>query len=178
MVGRLQELREQVLETLRNSSVRFYSTSLLIVCEGCLQTNTGLSSDDDDDDDDDYEDDEGLDDDDIDVLTMDDNNKKRYNLKKKKLYCGQNHDHHDGNNPGFDIRIIDFAHTCFSSSSSTDGFVHGLDNLIKLLDNIRRESTNINNRRNRKSFGRNLSRDSSTSNSLLLYDSGTESRME
>ena len=36
-----------------------------------------------------------------------------------------------------DIRLIDFAHTHFSSQSSTDGFTLGLDNLIRLLNEIR-----------------------------------------
>jgi len=35
----------------------------------------------------------------------------------------------------FDIRMIDFAHTSFSSSSS-DGFLVGLESLIKLLNEI------------------------------------------
>lgn len=39
--------------------------------------------------------------------------------------------------PEFDVRMIDFAHTSFSSNSAADGFTLGLDNLIRLLSNIR-----------------------------------------
>ena len=120
-------------------------------------------------DEDDCDDDEGLEElDDIVDDTID--SKKR----NKKFYCSHNH-LQPSSNPGFDVRIIDFAHTCFSSNSSTDGFVHGLDNLIRLLDNIRRQKQSPKCLRRRKSFARLSSKDNTQ---LFQYDSGTESRME
>ena len=164
VVGRLQQLREQVLETLRSSSVRFYSTSLLIVTEGCVDTCSNISSDEDD------CEDEGLEEsDDMEVEAK---------PRAKKIHCFRNHSE-PSSNPGFDIRIIDFAHTCFSSNSSTDGFVHGLDNLIRLLENIRRgQKSSQKCLLRRRSFVRVSSKDSNNVKAFFQYDSGTESRME
>ena len=210
---RLKKLRTRVFETLRKNSLRFFSTSLLIVTEGCLtahhnrhtqkhNNSDGEEEDVDDFDDDDVDDDEQLDeefdedededfedaedelvDDDsildkhhndegilsesetdksndtlfnedensssLDCLNRDSSKLSTNNTGSpqsttvesgyvtKHFVCNRDHRRMSPlKGPEFDVRMIDFAHTSFSSNSATDGFLLGLDNLIRLLTNI------------------------------------------
>ena len=56
--------------------------------------------------------------------------------RRLKYTCLSDHSRQSAHQK-IDIRMIDFAHTHFSSQSSTDGFLVGLDNLIRLLTEIR-----------------------------------------
>lgn len=197
IVKRLKELKKKVTDILRTSPLRLFSTSLLVVSEGCLeshrasQNTTGKTNSDGEEDEEEEEEDEDEeysysdDHDDCDSLitssdfdesstqslcdvqakaqgsstkiTVTDSNGNVVNNKEsgpyshainsKAIHCTRDHrihrHHHrrankpmDNNNSGFDVRMIDFAHTSFSSNSSSDGFLLGLDNLIRMLNDI------------------------------------------
>lgn len=192
IVKRLKELKIQVLATLRKSSLRFYSTSLLIVSEGCLAShrNYHLSKHNNSDGEEEEEDEEECEfqfyhesedessnslfdekdyDSKVDMEKSNESNEpvvvgikdscsestkleenvsvssspvdSRY-VPSKNFTCNRDHRRSAAglNLPTgseFDVRMIDFAHTTFSSGSSTDGFTLGLENLIRLLNNIR-----------------------------------------
>lgn len=214
VVKRLKELKSQVLATLRKRALRFYSTSLLIVSEGCSTAHRNRpifkhhNSDGEEEDEEDYEEEYFHDGDDLEdfesdeedhfedhddeeeeevlgdyddsndsnsssndttaanvVLALDDSSadssdvliqqqpslsaapvsttspiESRY-VPSKHYVCNRDHRRRSPPSkppaPEFDVRMIDFAHTCFSSGSSTDGFTVGLENLIRLLNNIR-----------------------------------------
>lgn len=183
-----------MLATLRKSSLRFYSTSLLIVSEGCLAShrNYHLSKHNNSEGEEEEEDEEecefqyyheseedessnslfdGKDYDSkgdmeksnesnepvVGVELVDSSSEStkleenvsvssspvdsRY-VPSKNFTCNRDHRRSAAglNLPTgseFDVRMIDFAHTTFSSGSSTDGFTLGLENLIRLLNNIR-----------------------------------------
>lgn len=205
MVKRLKELKSQVLATLRKKALRFYSTSLLIVSEGCstahrsrpiFKHHNSDGEEEEEEDEEEYfhddldsefensdeefhddEEDEVLEDSDESndsttseanvVLAIDDEEdssadssdvhpkaiqtsttssssiESRY-VPSKHYVCTRDHRRRSlsalkttAPTSEFDVRMIDFAHTCFSSGSSTDGFTVGLENLIRLLNNIR-----------------------------------------
>lgn len=122
MIERLQKLRTIIVGL---DSFRFYTSSLLLIYEG----NTCHCNEDDDHDD-------------------------------CESYC-----HQESDKPMFDVRVIDFAHSTHAnlpnnnhSSSSPlsspnksmmiqhhgydEGFVYGLDNLVKILSLFRKEYQN------------------------------------
>lgn len=87
---------------------------------------------------------------DIHVPTMSTSAESRY--VSKQYTCSRDHRHRPTNQE-FDVRMIDFAHTSFSSNTSSDGFILGLENLIRLLTDIRhgKSSTTINSKKRRRS---------------------------
>jgi hypothetical protein len=133
VIKRLKELRSKIQDL--RSTLRFFSTSLLIVSEGCVgRRSTGVSrkrhnssSE---------EDDSSLDSMDSSVELKCIKSPKEQRNRRLKYICHSDHSR-PFNNQKIDIRMIDFAHTSFSSSSSSDGFLLGLDNLIRLLTEIR-----------------------------------------
>nr|XP_027197870.1 inositol hexakisphosphate kinase 2-like isoform X1 [Dermatophagoides pteronyssinus] len=216
IISRLKQLKLKIIETLRQTTLRFFSTSLLIVTEGCLdvvnrhnhrhhhhhhrrfsddeeeeeEEDADSNSDDSDDEQDNYfyqydnfytaqndiianndHDDDDDDDDDectsssLDSMTEESPSTSTSfnnvdNNKDILFNCNRDHPHYSrsssattctNNIPGFDIRLIDFAHTSFNypssstssssspppSTSSCDyGFILGIDNLIRLLNEI------------------------------------------
>lgn len=163
IIKRLTELRQKI-QSLR--SFRFFSTSLLIVTEGCVgRRNLNLngisrkrhnsSSGD--------EDDSSLDSSSVELNSC---NHSEHNLPSYYCYkrsrrlsykCQREHSR-QFNDQRFDIRMIDFAHTSrvhhpsssssssnnatsepssTSTPSSSDGFLVGLDSLIRLLSDIK-----------------------------------------
>ena len=137
IIKRLKELRS-IVEDLR-STLRFFSTSLLIVTEGCVGRRTtttltrkrpNLSSGEE-------EDDSSMDSMDSSVeLKCSVKSAKEQRTRRLQYICHSDHSRQFAHQK-IDIRMIDFAHTSFSSQSSTDGFCVGLDNLIRLLDEMR-----------------------------------------
>ncbi|CAG2103774.1 unnamed protein product [Medioppia subpectinata] len=133
-IKRLKELRS-IVEDLR-STLRFFSTSLLIVSEGCVgrrsasvaRKRPNMSSGEDDD--------SSMDSLDSSVELNKSPTKTTKGQRRLKYVCQSDH-MRQVSNQKIDIRMIDFAHTSFSSQSSTDGFIVGLDNLIRLLNQIR-----------------------------------------
>ena len=142
----MKELRS-TLEELR-VKFKFFSTSLLIVSEGCIGRSTrkrhnSSSGDEDEDSMDSIES----------SLEIGSNNKSMNEhqllTSRKPMYFNCTHREHSRQIKNqFDIRMIDFAHTSFSSNSSTtnsttttqsDGFLLGLNSLIKLLTEIREQ---------------------------------------
>ncbi|KAH9497672.1 hypothetical protein DERF_013640 [Dermatophagoides farinae] len=211
IISRLKQLKSRIIETLRTTSLRFFSTSLLIVSEGCFNVGNParkqrLFSDGEEDVDDEFENDDyfypydnnitarnGIiddvdDDDECTSSSLDSMSEESssYNMEKhlndnEDILYSCNRDHYrlhrtstsskNNNNdlPAFDIRLIDFAHTSFNSSSpSCDyGFILGIDNLIRLLNEILfdaiRARVAMNQQRNnkrRRSSGQNMDNDS------------------
>ncbi|KAJ6224471.1 hypothetical protein RDWZM_003016 [Blomia tropicalis] len=136
IIKRLKELKSKISETLKQTSLKFYSSSILIVSEGCLtahqnqnksgqlitehtinsSVSDGCSTSE-----------KGM----TSTMPID----SRY--VAKAFACGRDHRRRTSiKEPEFDVRMIDFAHTSFSSSSS-DGFTVGLDSLVRLLNNIK-----------------------------------------
>lgn len=138
MIKRLKELRASV-EAL-GSTLRFFATSLLIVSEACVgrrmsnalnRKRHNLSSGEDED-----EDDSSMDSVDSSVELKCVKSTKEQRTRRLKYTCHNDHSRQVAHQK-IDIRMIDFAHTHFSSQSSTDGFLLGLDNLIRVLNEIR-----------------------------------------
>ncbi|CAG2165985.1 unnamed protein product [Oppiella nova] len=136
-IKRLKELRS-IVDDLR-STLRFFSTSLLIVSEGCVgrrstsvaRKRPNLSSGEDDD--------SSMDsmDSSVELKCPSKSSAAKEQRNRRLAYvCPSDHSRQVSNQK-IDIRMIDFAHTSFSSQSSTDGFIVGLDNLIRLLNQIR-----------------------------------------
>lgn len=170
----MEKLRTNVMELLQNSTLRFFSTSLLIVTEGCIDlppaetfTKHPFSDDEEDYDDDncfDLEVDHYLltdknrinennimldfdDDDDSSMDSLSDGSRKNSDCSNEISYlntdCCNNCLHRLSPKqatmrvPKFDIRMIDFAHSSLKSTTTSDhGFILGLNNLIRLLNEI------------------------------------------
>ncbi|XP_054159702.1 inositol hexakisphosphate kinase 2-like [Oppia nitens] len=135
VIKRLKELRS-IIDDLR-STLRFFSTSLLIVSEGCVgrrsasltRKRSHFSSGEDDD--------SSMDSLDSSIELRCGKYTKDARNRRQQYVCQSDHSSRQFSNQRVDIRMIDFAHTSFSSQSSTDGFIVGLDNLIRLLNQIR-----------------------------------------
>lgn len=171
----MEKLRTNVMELLQNSTLRFFSTSLLIVTEGYIDlprtetfTKHPFSDDEEDYDDDncfDLEVDEYLmdeknrinnndimvdyddDDDDSSMDSLSDGSRKNSDCSTEISYlntgccnnCLQRLTPKQASMrvPKFDIRMIDFAHSSLKSTTTSDhGFILGLNNLIRLLNEI------------------------------------------
>lgn len=184
-----------MLETLRSNSLKFFSTSLLIVSEGCLAshrqrgTMKQTNSDGEEDEEDYFEDEEDYFEE---FAEYGGSSPPLYRTNKPPIQkeekssldsppmpdlhytCNRDHRHRATiKSKEFDVRMIDFAHTSFSSNSSSDGFIWGLENLIRLFTEIQHGHQTPSKKRRRRHSGhqtKSLSKKKESPVSLLLNE--------